>query len=131
MGYAFPLLISFLLLRTPPAAAPCISSPLQVRLSDRFVNADSLTALLTIAQRHHVCLGIEGVDGLASKLSIDATNMNFGDFIKRAAPLHRVSVAGRVLHIRGKPYHAGTWLDLSVNLCTNRKWDVLFVSNVL
>jgi len=114
----------------PATAGGCSPSPLRVRVNARFSRAEPAPALIALAQRYRICVGIEGTVGMEPLLDMNSSNITFGDFVKRAAPRYRVAVDGAVVHLRREPYDIPTWLDVPVDLRTDRNLDIMFVSRV-
>ena len=114
------------------SAGGCADKPLAVRVQQiEFREVTRLTALVTVAQRYHICLGIEGARQLWDKLTVHMEDVPFSEFLRTVAPSAAIHVDHGIVHLRGRPAGVRTWLDFPMDFSTEKNLDILLVSNFL
>ena len=112
--------------------AACVAPPLETLIKPpRAMPGNALAVLLTHAQQHRICLGIEGTVGLRANFSIPSEPATFGALLRLLAPLHHITVSRGVVLIRDRPYTARTWLDYPLDFSTDRRWDAQLLVHFL
>jgi hypothetical protein len=110
----------------------CVDHPLETRIEpSHSMGGNTLEVLIALAQRHGICLGIEGTVGLRPAITVSAEPVTFGGLLPSMAPRHRITVSKRVIIIRDQPRTTRTWLDYPLDFSTGRRLDAQLLVNVL
>lgn len=127
---ARPMLLSSAVVSTGLQA--CVDHPLEAVIKPpRAMGGNTLAVLITIAQQHRICLGIEGTVGLRANVSSPTEPATFGSLLHLMAPLHKITVNRGVVLIRDRPHTARTWLNYPLDFTTDRRWDAQILVHFL
>ena len=112
--------------------AACVDHPLETWIKPSHVmGGNTLSVVITAAQVHRICLGIEGTVGLRASISIPAEPVTFGSLLRLMAPRHSITVDKSVVLIRDQPHTVRTWLDYPLDFSTGRPLEAQLLVHVL
>lgn len=123
-------LIPLISIMVSSGISACVDHPLQARITPpRTSGGNALALLMTVAQQHHICLGVEGRVGIRSNLRIPSDPTTFGGLLRLVAPLHRITTSQKVVLMRDRPDTVRTWLDYPLDFSTDRPWDAQLLTH--